>query len=263
MRVGQRASRDMASQRIPAACKRGNAIKAYSSRAVHAARADQPPACLLLSPPLSRYASTTNTTNAVRYLRFHGADHVFHRLSSRPIKPGSTRLTWCEIPLSGCSYNPKSATAPWVCPPRRTGYTRSSNSSAWSSLFSSKVEMVVSRFDKGGIEFYTSRSSALLPQSPRVVGSVRHTWRDSPAGLVMATHSYIGLMAPGSVTTFDTSTLAASANALVRQGYLAGASNIPNGNLTALGWLNALHFLEEYAGTATWLPALYAGRTRR
>jgi hypothetical protein len=94
------------------------------------------------------------------------------------------------------------------------------------------------------------------------MGFVRQTWSDSPQGLRLRTFQRIGLMKPDSFTEFDEK-LGPLASLVIAKEYIKNATNIANNNMTQVGWLAALHFLQEYSGLGFWLPQLYAGRTRR
>lgn len=45
----------------------------------------------------------------------------------------------CEIPLTGCRYDLKSNTEPWVCPTNRTGFLQSTPKSTWGKFMQTKV----------------------------------------------------------------------------------------------------------------------------
>jgi hypothetical protein len=108
--------------------------------------------------------------------------------------------------------------------------------------------------------------NAFLGTQPRVVATTRHTWQDNAAGTAlirMRTQLWIGLMDIGSSTTFNTSTFAGSVNDFISYQIMGGTSDLSSMNATALGYMNALHFIEEYGGTRSWLPAVWRARTRR
>jgi hypothetical protein len=67
-----------------------------------------------------------------------------------------------EIPLTGCQYDQASATAPWKCPQGRAGFVKSDPKQKWSSMFHTKVEMTVTRYDQNGIEFVRKEHNALF-----------------------------------------------------------------------------------------------------
>jgi hypothetical protein len=67
-----------------------------------------------------------------------------------------------EIPLTGCQYNRLSATEPWKCPQGRKGFVKSDAKTLWSSLFHTKVEMTVTRYDSSGIEFVRKEHNPLF-----------------------------------------------------------------------------------------------------
>lgn len=78
------------------------------------------------------------------------------------------------------------------------------------------------------------------------MATCRHSWRDTPEGLVLRTQQWVGLMAPhASTSTYDTSLMAPVTNMVIREKYLDGATNVPKGNITAAGYMASLHFLQE------------------
>lgn len=50
----------------------------------------------------------------------------------------------------------------------------------------------------------------------RIVATTRHTWQDSSDGLQLRTQQWLGLMAPQSSTTFDSSFLAPVVNLVIK-----------------------------------------------
>eukprot|EP00879_Flechtneria_rotunda_P026070 GHRR01027750.1.p1 GENE.GHRR01027750.1~~GHRR01027750.1.p1 ORF type:complete len:297 (+),score=78.50 GHRR01027750.1:478-1368(+) len=193
------------------------------------------------------------------YLIFHGIDHLYHTAvpADGPVIVGTT-LTWCEIPLTGCTYNQSSATAPWICPAQRTGFVRSDSSSNWSDKFHTRVNMTVTRFDLGGIEFIAEQTDPFFGgNNKRTVVTTRHTWQDSKQGLLLKTQQWLGLMQAGSTMAYDTSLIAPIANAVIKQRYLDSATNISNANVTAAGYMAILHYLQEYGSLPFWLPQLW------
>lgn len=72
-------------------------------------------------------------------LHTNQVDHLHHE-ATEPVQVGST-FTWNEIPLTGCTYDRDSATAPWVCPRLRRGFVRKSPRAAWSTKLRTKVNM--------------------------------------------------------------------------------------------------------------------------
>lgn len=89
-------------------------------------------------------------------------DSVYNLLSNLPV----VLLLLCccrnEITLTGCSYDRLSATEPWKCPQGRTGFVRADPKSKYAGLFHTKVEMTVTRFDQGGIEFVRKEHNPLF-----------------------------------------------------------------------------------------------------
>lgn len=67
-----------------------------------------------------------------------------------------------EIPLTGCQYDQNSAAAPWKCPQGRSGFVKSDPKHKWGSMFHTKVEMTVTRYDTNGIEFVRKEHNALF-----------------------------------------------------------------------------------------------------
>jgi hypothetical protein len=55
-----------------------------------------------------------------------------------------------------------SATEPWKCPARRSGFVKSDTKQNWQGLFHTKVEMVVTRFDSNAIEFVRKELNPLF-----------------------------------------------------------------------------------------------------
>ncbi|WIA22323.1 hypothetical protein OEZ85_004638 [Tetradesmus obliquus] len=207
--------------------------------------------------------ATTNETFPM-YLIFHPRDHVVHEVQkvNGTVSRGA-HLTWCEMILSNCIYNKNSAMEPWVCPPNAKGFIRSDKESSWAKKYKTKEKMVVNWFRSTGIEFSRIEASPLLGPKPRVVATTRHTWRDSAAGTAlvgMRTQLWIGLMDINTTTKFNTSDFANSVNEFIKFQVMGGTSDLPTQNVTALGWMNALHFVEEYGGTKTWLPAVWRAR---
>ncbi|WIA40027.1 hypothetical protein OEZ86_013451 [Tetradesmus obliquus] len=207
------------------------------------------------------YKAVDNTTHTMpMHLLFHPVDHVFHTASTSPVKVG-TKLVWCEIPLSGCKHNASSRTQPWVCPSNRKGSLRSDPVTSWAGNMRSKTEMTVTVFNSSMMEFVAQQSHPLFGgDGKRVVGTTRHTWSDSPAGLQLRTQMFLGLMARGARDKFDLSLLAAPVNAVIKQVYLDNSKNIPAGNITAAGHMATLHFIQEYGSLPKWLPQVYKNR---
>jgi hypothetical protein len=69
------------------------------------------------------------------------------------------------------------------------------------------------------------------------VATTRHTWQDSPQGLLLRTQQWLGVMAPSVHTQYDASLMAQMANGVVQDKYLGGAKNVPAGNVTAAGYM--------------------------
>lgn len=198
------------------------------------------------------------------YLVFHSVDHMHHEAIPADNVTVGTKFTWCEAPLTGCSYNRSSATAPWVCPQQRAGFVRGGPQSAWANTMHTKVLMEVSRFDAGGIEFVRKESNPFFAgaggsgDTSRTVVTTRHTWSDSPEGLRLTTQQWLGLMKANSTTEFDRDTIIAPVvNMIAKEKYLEGAANVPAGNITAAAWMAALHYLQEYGSLPHWLPHAY------
>lgn len=81
--------------------------------------------------------------------------------------------------------------------------------------------MTVTVFNSSMMEFVAQQSHPLfVGDGKRVVGTTRHTWSDSPAGLQLRTQMFLGLMARGARDKFDLSLLAAPVNAVIKQVYL-------------------------------------------
>ncbi|KAF8057646.1 hypothetical protein HT031_005995 [Scenedesmus sp. PABB004] len=201
------------------------------------------------------------------YLLFHGVDHLHHEATPADDVRVGTVFTWCEMPLTGCTYNRSSAAEPWTCPRERgRGFVAGDPASAWANRFHTRVNMTVTRFDRGSIEFVSRETNPFFgppgtDAATRVVATTRHTWSDSPDGLRLRSQQWVGLMAPGSNTEFDTSPIAPVTNLIIKNEYLDAAANLPK-NITAAAYGGALHFLQEYGSLSTWLPDLYAGRTQ-
>lgn len=84
-----------------------------------------------------------------------------------------------------------------------------------------QTEMTVTVFNSSMMEFVAQQSHPLFGgDGKRVVGTTRHTWSDSPAGLQLRTQMFLGLMARGARDKFDLSLLAAPVNAVIKQVYL-------------------------------------------
>ncbi|WIA20523.1 hypothetical protein OEZ85_004918 [Tetradesmus obliquus] len=123
--------------------------------------------------------STGKTRVMPMHLLFHPVDHMFHTSSSTPMTVGS-KLVRCEIPLTGCRYDLKSNTEPWVCPTNRTGFLQSTPKSTWGKFMQTK----------------------------------------------------------------------------------GSATNVPANNMTSIGHMAALHFLQEYGTLPRWLPKVYNNRQK-
>jgi hypothetical protein len=78
----------------------------------------------------------------------------------------------------------------------------------------------------------------------------------------MRTQLWIGLMDTGSTTSFNTTAFAGSVNDFIAYQIMGGTSNLASMNTTALGYMNALHFIEEYGGTRTWLRSVWRARSQ-
>jgi hypothetical protein len=50
----------------------------------------------------------------------------------------------------------------------------------------------------------------------RIVATTRHTWQDSSDGLLLRTQQWLGLMAPHSSTTYDSSIIAPVVNMIIK-----------------------------------------------
>jgi hypothetical protein len=112
-------------------------------------------------------------------------------------------------------------------------------------------------------------NQALGPKA-RVVATTRHTWNDNAGGTAlvgMRTQLWIGLMKTGTTTTFETGLVngfpPATVNSVIATTIMGGTSDLSSKNATALGYMNALHFIEEYGGLTNWLPAVWRARTAR
>ncbi|KAF8057645.1 FUM1 [Scenedesmus sp. PABB004] len=195
------------------------------------------------------------------YLMFHPRDHMYHLATNPADRPNTvgvgTNFTWCEMSLTGCSYDARAPRYPWSCPASARGFTRATPLADYNDKLQTRAVMTVRRFNAGGIEFSRWESHALL-RTPRAVGTARHAWSDSPDGLRLHTSMFVGLMEPGSTTSFDTTLLSRIAANTIKEKMLEGVENLPSGNATAYGWMNALHFLEEYGSTKNWLPQVWA-----
>lgn len=93
----------------------------------------------------------------------------------------------------------------------------------------------------------------------RTVATCRHSWRDSPEGLILRTQQWVGLMAPHASTgTYDASLMAPVTNLVIKEKYIDGATNLPKGNITAAGYMASLHFMQEYGSLPAWLPKAFS-----
>lgn len=168
--------------------------------------------------------------------------------------------------LTNCRYNRRSATKPWTCPATARGYTKRTPTTAYANKLQTKEVMRVSRFNAGGIEFnriIDLSEFTPLASGTRTVATTRHTWSDGATGLTLRTELWLGMMVEGSTTQFDTGLIGSASKNLITDTYLGNARNIQRKNMTQAGWMNALHFLEEYGGLKNWLPQVYAGRTNK
>jgi hypothetical protein len=110
------------------------------------------------------------------------------------------------------------------------------------------------------------QNNPLLGGGPRVVATTRHTWRDNARGTAlvgMRTQLWIGLMEAGTATVFNTTSFAGLVNGFISETIMKNTSDLSSQNATALGYMNALHFIEEYGGLKNWLPAVWKARTTR
>ncbi|KAF6262425.1 hypothetical protein COO60DRAFT_626567 [Scenedesmus sp. NREL 46B-D3] len=165
--------------------------------------------------------------------------------------------------LTNCNYNKNSATEPWVCPPSARGFVRSDPEASWQNKYKTRETMVVNWFNSTGIEFSRIENNALLGPEPRVVATTRHEWADNARGTAlirMRTRLWIGLMGINKRTQFDDTAFAGAVNDFIADQIMGGTSDLSTKNATALGYMNALHFIEEYGGTRTWLPAMWRAR---
>jgi hypothetical protein len=86
-----------------------------------------------------------------------------------------------------------------------------------------QTQMTVTVFNNSMLEFVAQQSHLLFgtgSNSSRVVGTTRHTWFDSPDGLMLRTQMLLGLMAPGSTSRFDTGAIAGLANPVIAKSYV-------------------------------------------
>lgn len=172
-------------------------------------------------------------------------------------------LCRCEMILTNCRYNRRSTTTPWNCPATAQGYIKSTPASQYNTKLQTKDVFNISRFDGRGIEFNRQIDLAKYGSTGvRTVATTRHTWGNGVNGLTLRTQLWIGMMEAGSNTNFDTGVIGSFSKPAIIDAYLGGATNVNNKNMTQVGWMNALHFLEEYGGLKNWLPQVYAGRTK-
>ncbi|KAF6262423.1 hypothetical protein COO60DRAFT_626400 [Scenedesmus sp. NREL 46B-D3] len=174
------------------------------------------------------------------YLIFHGVDHLLHTAHPADKVAVGTVFSWNEIPLTGCLHNRLSPTQPWSCPRNRTGYLHSDPTVAWGTKFHTKVNMTVTRFDSGGIEFIAQEKNPFFGGSNlRTIVSTRHTWVDSSSGLLLRTQQAVGLMEAGSDSAYDTSLIAPVINKPYKA-FMSGAVAHQGG-----GWVQLLQGSEE------------------
>ncbi|KAF8062930.1 hypothetical protein HT031_003769 [Scenedesmus sp. PABB004] len=179
------------------------------------------------------------------YLLFHPIDHLFHTASPPGVVKAGTKFIWCELPLTGCTYQPASATEPWVCPAARRGFVRADPPSAWGPVMHTKVEQEVVAFNASTMQFVAKHyNPAFGGDGVRTVTTVTHSWADSPQGLRLRTQMWMGLMARGSHSAFDTSLVGVAANHVIAASYVGGASNVPPGNVTAAAYMAVHHYVQ-------------------
>eukprot|EP00878_Enallax_costatus_P037074 GHUV01041836.1.p1 GENE.GHUV01041836.1~~GHUV01041836.1.p1 ORF type:complete len:175 (-),score=13.96 GHUV01041836.1:217-741(-) len=173
-------------------------------------------------------------------------------------------LCRCEMILTNCRWQRRNPTTPWTCPATARGFTKATPAAQYSKKLQTKEVMKVSRFDARGIEFNRQVDLSQYGASGvRTVATTRHTWSDAAAGLTLRSQLYIGLMVEGSTTQFDTTLIGQIAKSQIINQYVGNATNVNNQDMTQVGWMNALHFLEEYGGLKNWLPQVYAGRIKK
>jgi hypothetical protein len=86
--------------------------------------------------------------------------------------------------------------------------------------------MTVTVFNSSMLEFVAQQSNPLFgigSNSSRVVGTTRHSWVDTPLGLMLRTRMLLGLMARGSTSTFDTSAIAGLTNPIIGKSYIVSS----------------------------------------
>lgn len=166
--------------------------------------------------------------------------------------------------ITNCRYSRRSATKPWTCPATAQGYVKSTPVSDYNTKLQTKEVFKVSSFTARGIEFSRGINLADYGLSGnRTVSTIRHTWSNTAGGLALRSQLWIGMMVEGSNTKFDTGLIGSLSKSQIIDAYVGGATNINNNNMTQVGWMNALHFLEEFGSTKNWLPQVYAGRVKK
>jgi len=170
-----------------------------------------------------------------------------------PIGKGST-YTFIENPNSECIYQPDSFDAPYVCPPDRRGFTRSTPEEVWRKYPQTNATLVVDRLDRNACVWYRERE---LPHfGKRVIITSKMTWADTPEGLVLRASRLAGVMVPNKTDEFETATpeLLRQANEIVRVAYLDGGFN---DNITQSAYAFAMHWGQEWSGLKEWLPQVF------
>jgi hypothetical protein len=147
------------------------------------------------------------------------------------------------FPWNGNKYTP------WTCPPDRRGFMKGDNPALWAKEHQTNVTMRLLSFRQGFISFALMVDQGSGPAVPGI--TTNHWWSDSPQGLQLRSQQVVGMNNPlGQLRLgkFNNRTI----NEVIIEGYAADYSEQDS------GYMQILHFLEEYGHLEHFLPWVYA-----
>jgi hypothetical protein len=194
-----------------------------------------------------QYADGTKAS-IPNYQLFHPIDHILHTRTAETMNTRTLSLTWIEFPLAQCTIASRdSAGVPaFDCPNDRRGFLKNDPQSMWINAHQGNTTMKVTGWrnntNDGLITFVFQVVRSGITVNPI---TVTHSWRNSPAGLVLTTTTLVGVnSAIGRVNTGGGKT----ANMLAIEGYCNGEST--QDAVTR----NIVHFVQEYGNLENVIP---------
>jgi hypothetical protein len=147
------------------------------------------------------------------------------------------------FPWNGNKYTP------WTCPPDRRGFLKGDNPALWAKEHQTNVTMRLLTFRAGFISFALMVDQGSGPAVPGI--TTNHWWNDSPQGLQLRSQQMVGMNNPLGqlrLAKFNNRTI----NEVIIEGYAGDYSEFDS------GYMQILHFLEEYGHLEHFLPWVYA-----